>query len=37
MMWEGSGLGPQDVDIWNPYDGYSIISQFWLEAFQWRG
>ena len=21
-MWEGSGLGPADVDIFNPYDGY---------------
>jgi hypothetical protein len=29
MMWEGSGLGP--------YDGYSIMTQFWLEAFQWHG
>jgi len=37
MMWEGSGLGPQDVDIFNPYDGYSIMTQFWLEAFQWHG
>ena len=37
MMWEGSGLGPQDVDILNPYDGYSIMTQFWLEAFQRHG
>ena len=37
MMWDGSGLGPQDVDICNPYDGYAIMPQFWLEAFQWHG
>ena len=37
MMFEGSGLGPQDVDIFNPYDGYSTMTQFWLEAFQWHG
>ena len=37
MMFEGSGLGPQDVDILNPYDGYSTMTQFWLEAFQWHG
>jgi len=37
MIFEGSGLGPQDVDILNPYDGYSTMTQFWLEAFQWHG
>jgi hypothetical protein len=37
MMWEGSGLGPPDTDICNLYDGYSIMTQFWLEAFQWHG
>ena len=37
MMFEGSGLGPRDVDIFNPYDGYSTMTQFWLEAFQWHG
>ena len=37
IMFEGSGLGPQDVDILNPYDGYSTMTQFWLEAFRWHG
>ena len=37
MMFEGAGLGPQDVDIFNPYDGYATMTQFWLEAFQWHG
>ena len=36
-MYEGAGLSPQDVDIFNPYDGYSIMAQFFLEAFQWHG
>jgi hypothetical protein len=36
-MYEGAGLQPKDVDIFNPYDGYSIMTQFYLEAFQWHG
>jgi acetyl-CoA acetyltransferase len=36
-MYEGSGLTASEVDIFNPYDGYSIMSQFFLEAFQWHG
>jgi hypothetical protein len=23
-MYEGAGLGPEDVDIFNPYDGYAM-------------
>ena len=29
-MWEGSGLGPGDVDIFNPYDGYLTFTQQFL-------
>jgi hypothetical protein len=36
-MYEGAGLGPNDVDIFNPYDGYAPMAQFFLEAFQWHG
>jgi hypothetical protein len=36
-MYEGAGMGPRDVDIFNPYDGYSVMTQFYLEAFQWHG
>jgi hypothetical protein len=36
-MYEGAGLGPNDVDVFNPYDGYSIMTQFFLEGFQWHG
>jgi hypothetical protein len=35
-MYEGAGLGPDDVDIFNPYDGYAPMAQFFLEAFQWH-
>ncbi len=37
MAYEGSGLSPKDVDIFNPYDGYSSMTLFILEGFQWHG
>ena len=37
MTWEGSGLGPADVDVLNPYDGYLTFTQQFLEGFQWHG
>jgi hypothetical protein len=36
-MYEGAGLAPKDVDVFNPYDGYAPMAQFFLEAFQWHG
>ena len=36
-MYEGAGLGLDDVDIFNPYDGYAPMTQFFLEGFQWHG
>jgi hypothetical protein len=36
-MYEGAGLAPNDVDIFNPYDGYAPMAQFFLEAFQCHG
>ena len=36
-MYEGAGPGPKDVDIFNPYDGYAPMAQFFLEGFQWHG
>ena len=36
-MYEGAGLGPTDVNILNPYDGYAPMAQFFLEGFQWHG
>jgi len=37
MIYEGSGLSPADIDIFNPYDGFALFTQYWLEAFQWHG
>ncbi len=37
MVYEGSGLQPADIDIFNPYDGFSSFMPFSLEAFQWHG
>jgi acetyl-CoA acetyltransferase len=37
MVYEGSGLHPEDVDIFNPYDGFSPFLPLALEAFQWHG
>ena len=36
-MYEAAGLGPEDVDIFNPYDGYAPMAHFFLEGFQWHG
>jgi hypothetical protein len=36
-MYEGAWLGPKDVDIFNPYDGYAPLAQFFLVAFRWHG
>jgi hypothetical protein len=36
-MYEGAGLGPKDVDIFNPYDVYAPMAQCFLEAFRWHG
>jgi Thiolase C-terminal domain-like len=36
-MYEGAGLGPEEVDAFNPYDGYAAMAQFFLEGFQWHG
>ena len=36
-LYEGSGLTPGDVDVFNPYDGYTLFTQNYLEAFRWQG
>ncbi|MBM2826854.1 MAG: hypothetical protein HW403_918 [Dehalococcoidia bacterium] len=35
--YEGSGLTPADLDIFNPYDGYTLFFQYYLEGFGWHG
>ena len=37
MAYEGSGWTAKDVDVFNPYDGYSWFLPFFLEAFGWHG
>jgi len=33
----GSGLRPNDIDIFLPYDGFAVNAQYFLEGFHWRG
>lgn len=35
--YSGSGLKPDDIDIFSPYDGFAVFTQYFTEAFQWRG
>ena len=37
LILESAGLGYGDVDVLNPYDGYSYMTQFYLEGFRWHG
>ena len=37
QMYEGAGLTPSDLDVFNPYDGFALFTQYYLEAFQWHG
>jgi acetyl-CoA acetyltransferase len=37
IMYEGAGVGPKDVDLFNAYDGFLTLPQFTLEAFGWHG
>ncbi|MBM3947573.1 MAG: hypothetical protein FJ315_09305 [SAR202 cluster bacterium] len=36
-FYAGSGLRPKDIDIFLPYDGFAVFTQYFLEAFRWRG
>ena len=36
-VWRGSGLSPKDIDVFNPYDGFALFTQYFLEALQWHG
>jgi len=37
MSYEGSGLSANEIDIFNPYDGYSFFLPLTLEGFGWHG
>ena len=32
-LWADAGCGPGDMDLANLYDGFSIMTIFWMEAF----
>ena len=34
MLWERTDLTPQDVDVAQIYDGFSILTIMWLEALR---
>ena len=34
---EGSGLTPGEIDVYNPYDGYTLFTQYYLEGMGWHG
>jgi hypothetical protein len=36
-LYEGAGVTAADLDVFNPYDGFSTFTQTYLEAFQWHG
>jgi acetyl-CoA acetyltransferase len=37
QLFEGSGLTPSELDVINPYDGFALFTQYYLEALQWHG
>lgn len=36
-VFEGSGLTSDEIDIFNPYDGFTLFFQYFLEGFHWHG
>jgi acetyl-CoA acetyltransferase len=36
MLYEGSGIGPDDLDFENMYDGFTLFHQFHLEGLRFR-
>jgi hypothetical protein len=37
-LYEAAGArGAEDLDVFNPYDGFATFTQTYLEAFQWHG
>ena len=37
ILYDGAGVTANDLDVFNPYDGFSVFTQTYLEAFQWHG
>jgi acetyl-CoA acetyltransferase len=36
-IFEGAGITVDDIDVFNPYDGYLTFTQNFLEGFGWHG
>ena len=36
-LYEASGLTYRDVDVFNPYDGFALFTQHYVESFRWHG
>ena len=36
-LWENAGIGPNDVDVANLYDGFSVHTPLWAEALGFCG
>lgn len=36
-VYQGSGLTARDIDVFNPYDGFLLFTQLFLEGFNWHG
>ena len=34
---EGAGITSSELDVFNPYDGFTLFTQYYVEAFQWHG
>jgi acetyl-CoA acetyltransferase len=37
ILYDGAGVTANDLDVFNPYDGFATFTQTYLEAFQWHG
>lgn len=37
ILYDGAGVTADDLDVFNPYDGFSVFTQTYLEAFGWHG
>ncbi|MBI4282453.1 MAG: thiolase family protein [Chloroflexi bacterium] len=36
-IYSGSGLTPSELDVYNPYDGFTTFTHYFLEGAQWHG
>jgi len=36
-LYEGSGITASELDVFNPYDGFTLFTQWYLEGLGWHG